>query len=205
MKLSRNTKIMIAGLVLVYFIGGWLAWEHFVKFSWCQKASPPIYQGGQTIAIGFDGTGVDQAEAEQAKAIIRSVVSDLRGWRQAGYNFVFDSQPADVTFHIVTAGKLASLQQCSVQYSCRVGKDIYINSVRWQGGSPKLSIPLEEYRAMTINHELGHSLGFDNWQCYGHGAKAPVMQQQSLGLGGLAPNSWPTAAEIKSIIKPGQH
>lgn len=153
------------------------------------------------MVISFDGAGIEKTEAEQARSIIRGVVDDPRGWRQAGFTFVFNNQPADVIFHIVTPDKLAILPQCSRQYSCRVGRDIYINSDRWRDGSTNLSISMTEYRVMIINHELGHLLGFDHWRCYGHGAKAPVMQQQSLGLGGLVPNSWPTEAEIKSLLK----
>lgn len=205
MKLSRNTKIMIAGLVLIYTSGCWLVWEHFIKVSWCQEISTLSSESVRTVVINFDDTGLDDVEAKQAQSTIQSVINEPKGWRQAGYNFVFDRQPAEVTFHLATADKLASLQQCSAQYSCRVGRDVYINSTRWQEGSPSLSIPLSEYRAMVINHELGHVLGFNHWQCYGHGVKAPVMQQQSIDLGGLQPNAWPIEEEIKSIIKPSRN
>lgn len=186
---------------MVYSAIGWLVWDKLIKFSWCQKASTPGYREEWTVAINFDSNGLDQVEAEQAQATINEVVSDPKGWQRAGYSFSFDKRPDDVTFHITSADKLAGLQNCSAQYSCRVGRDIYISQDRWWFGSPSLHIPLVQYQAMIINHELGHLLGIDHWQCYGHGVKAPVMIQQSLGLGGLMPNEWPTEAEIKSLLK----
>lgn len=198
-------KAMACGLALAYFAFGWFVWNRIVKFSWCQKADVPKYGLDRTVVINFDVSGLGQTEATETRAVIIDVVGDKKGWRQAGYNFVFDKPAANVIFHLVSTDKLAKLHGCSIQYSCRVGRDIYINQDRWRAGSPSLSIPLTQYRAMVINHEIGHTLGFDHWQCYGHGVRAPVMQQQSLGLGGLVPNAWPTEAEIKSLLRSIHH
>ncbi|HVW34925.1 MAG TPA: DUF3152 domain-containing protein, partial [Acidimicrobiia bacterium] len=54
---------------------------------------------------------------------------------------------------------------------------------------------LAEYRAMVVNHETGHWLGFGHAFCSGPGQPAPVMQQQSMSLQGCAFNSWPLPSE----------
>jgi predicted Zn-dependent protease len=42
-----------------------------------------------------------------------------------------------------------------------------------------------------VNHEVGHYLGLGHVGCPKKGAKAPVMMQQSISLGGCVPEAWP--------------
>jgi hypothetical protein len=58
---------------------------------------------------------------------------------------------------------------------------------------------LPEYRAMVVNHETGHQLGFNHLYCQGTGQLAPVMQQQSISLQGCLFNAWPTTAEKEQL------
>jgi hypothetical protein len=77
------------------------------------------------------------------------------------------------------------------EVSCRNGADVMINLRRWLEGAPASELSIRDYRTYVVNHEVGHALGYDHVDCPGPGAVAPVMVQQTLGLGGCLPNPWP--------------
>ena len=76
-------------------------------------------------------------------------------------------------------------------FSCRNGDSLWLNSDRWTGAVDDWASSLEEYRQYLVNHEMGHFLGFGHVGCPGAGELAPVMMQQTKGIGDCAPNSWP--------------
>jgi hypothetical protein len=88
------------------------------------------------------------------------------------------------------------------QYSCRYGSTIVINLRRWLKGAPGFPMNLDGYRAMVIDHEMGHRLGFDHMLCPGKGKPAPVMQQETIDLAGCLPNPYPFAADGAFIDGP---
>jgi hypothetical protein len=75
--------------------------------------------------------------------------------------------------------------------SCRNGASVVLNVARWAHGVANYGAPLAVYRRYMINHETGHELGHHHELCPGPGRKAPVMQQQTLGLHGCTANGWP--------------
>ncbi|MET7393421.1 DUF3152 domain-containing protein [Dactylosporangium sp. NPDC005572] len=77
-------------------------------------------------------------------------------------------------------------------YSCRYGDTILLNLRRWLKGIPGQPASTD-YHANTVNHEMGHFLGFDHMQCPGSGP-APIMQTQTIGLNGCTLNNWPFTA-----------
>jgi len=86
---------------------------------------------------------------------------------------------------------------CDTEYSCTNGGFVVINDDRWVNGSSHWAGPLDQYRAMVLNHELGHHLGLGHQFC--GGGPAPIMQQQSISLEGCAPNPWPLPWELAAV------
>ena len=64
---------------------------------------------------------------------------------------------------------------------------MYLNSERWFKGSAKSKLTLDNYRQYMVSHEIGHILGHQHVKCKGH--LAPVMMQQTLGIGNCSPNT----------------
>jgi len=75
-------------------------------------------------------------------------------------------------------------------YSCWNGQHAMLNADRWFGATPDFA-DLNVYRLYLVNHEFGHGLGYGHEYCPAAGAPAPVMAQQSMGLGACLPNGLP--------------
>lgn len=131
--------------------------------------------------------------------VIPRVLGDPRGWQQAGIEFRHDPTAA---FTIVVAEGEDAQQLCQPydvggQFSCQNGPVVVLNAIRWRQAVPHWPGDLASYRAMLINHEVGHLLGMHHLRCAGPGAVAPVMEQQSGSLRGCQPNPWPTPIEVR--------
>ncbi|HUG86303.1 MAG TPA: DUF3152 domain-containing protein [Euzebya sp.] len=159
----------------------------------------------------------DPAVAD-ATQVIPSVLEDPRGWQQAAIDFVPDP---DAPFVIVLAEGPDAQALCRPydvggRFSCQNGPLVVLNAIRWRDGvahwpqDPAVCAALgagaadssagpclASYRAMLINHEVGHLLGMHHLRCAAPGAPAPVMEQQSGSLRGCLANPWPTAIELR--------
>jgi hypothetical protein len=124
---------------------------------------------------------------------------DPRGWRGSGVEFRRVARGGTFTLVLSEAGRVPGFSSgCSSQWSCRVGRYVIINQMRWRGATPmwnRAGRSLRDYRHMVVNHETGHWLGWGHRSCPRRGAPAPLMQQQSIDLQGCRPNPWPTPAE----------
>ncbi|TGN66510.1 DUF3152 domain-containing protein [Nocardioides eburneiflavus] len=127
---------------------------------------------------------------------------DPRGWRAGGVQFRRVRRGGDFTLVLAAAGTLPSFAAgCSVQWSCRVGRHVVINQLRWAHASPAWNAAgrsLRDYRHLVVNHETGHWLGLGHASCGGRG-RAPVMMQQSKGTGGCRFNPWPLPGEAAAV------
>ncbi|WP_432173052.1 DUF3152 domain-containing protein [Streptomyces sp. Tue6028] len=144
-------------------------------------------------------TGLDISPAQSADEIA-DILAAPRGWtRNPAHSFqlVSAGQPHDLTVTIATPGTADALcwagirQDTQGEYNCEVPGGVVVNLKRWVKGSPTFDGPIHDYRALIINHEMGHFLGHTHRTCAGPGQLAPVMMQQIKGLHGCIANAWP--------------
>ncbi|MEU9301669.1 DUF3152 domain-containing protein [Streptomyces sp. NPDC048269] len=147
-----------------------------------------------------EGSGVDPDSAARS---VEAILGDPRGWTRDpkyGFRLAGPGEPVDFTVKIATPTTTDRL--CEVvtpeligETNCRAGHTVVVNLKRWQEGSPQFSGPVEEYRALIVNHEVGHELGHDHETCPGPDKPAPAMMQQIKGLLGCKSNAWPFDAD----------
>jgi hypothetical protein len=127
---------------------------------------------------------------------VRATLADPRGWTAGGkwrFRRVGPGQAYDFTLYLATPDTRDTLCAGSPDgyTSCRNGGSVVLNVARWVKGIPHYGASLAAYRQYMVDHEVGHRLGHGHELCPGPGQPAPVMQQQTLGLHGCTPNSWP--------------
>ncbi len=141
------------------------------------------------------GTGVT---AKSAAREIEAVLADPRGWTTNGHDGfqLVSSGPSDFEVKIASPDTVDAI--CGAagldthgEVNCDVGSQVMVNLKRWETGSPEFSGPVGEYRALIINHEVGHRIGHGHEACPGPGKPAPAMMQQIYGLHGCEANAWP--------------
>jgi hypothetical protein len=144
-------------------------------------------------------TGLDVSPSQAADEIA-DILAAPRGWTHDpdnAFQLVGAGSPHDIKIRIATPGTADALCWAGIQqdtggeYNCEVPGGVVVNLKRWVKGSPTFDGPIHDYRALIINHEMGHFLGHGHVTCGGAGQLAPVMMQQIKGLHGCVANAWP--------------
>jgi hypothetical protein len=144
-------------------------------------------------------TGLDISPSQAADEIA-GILAAPRGWTHDpdnAFHLVGAGSPHDITVKIATPATADALCWAGIQqdtggeYNCEVPGGVVVNLKRWVEGSPNFDGPIHDYRALIINHEVGHFLGHSHVTCAGAGRPAPVMMQQIKGLHGCVANAWP--------------
>lgn len=133
-------------------------------------------------------------------AEVEGILLDDRGWTRSGA-VAFKRVDDGENTRIILATPRQVQRLCYLQtqkYSCRIGEKVLVNLRRWRRGVPHWPDSRRNYRRMLVNHEMGHRIGHGDRSCPERGAKAPVMQQQSITLQGCRANWWPTESELRS-------
>lgn len=159
----------------------------------------PDWYNKVTITYTISKNG-STADVNEFATLANATLNDSRGWSRLGAKF--KQVPSGGMFNLVLsqASLLPTYSSgCSVDWSCRAGNNVVINTDRWSGASSAWNSgggTLRDYRHMVVNHEVGHWLGHDHASCGGSGQPAPLMQQQSIDLMGCTFNPWPLASEL---------
>jgi hypothetical protein len=138
-------------------------------------------------------TGLDPAAVAAA---VETALHDDRSWARSR-TLVRVDDPSLARLRVVVASPAtvdalcarAGLDTAGI-YSCWNGTVAALNAWRWDTGTRGFA-SLADYRTYLVNHEVGHGLGYGHVGCPSPGALAPVMMQQTKGLGGCEANGWP--------------
>ncbi|MFD4026953.1 DUF3152 domain-containing protein [Streptomyces sp. NPDC058576] len=163
--------------------------------------------GGSAYRVEVEnGSGVDP---DRAAADIADVLADPRGWSHGGERSVRQVADGSAGLVIRIATPATTDRMCGEyglntrgEVNCRGGEKVMVNLKRWQLGSPQFDGPVSEYRALIVNHEVGHWLGRGHETCPGKGRPAPAMMQQIDGLKGCVANAWPYDAKGRYLGGP---
>ncbi|WP_326679015.1 DUF3152 domain-containing protein [Streptomyces sp. NBC_01237] len=118
--------------------------------------------------------------AGPAAAEISEIFGDPRGWTGPGDDAFrqISSGPAGLVIRIATPDTVDKL--CGAyglrtrgEVNCRIGTTVVVNLKRWIKGSPRFDGPIHDYRALIINHEVGHWLGHGHEPVRGRDAGPP--------------------------------
>jgi hypothetical protein len=164
------------------------------------RPSPPVPVRA-TVAYEIASRGAVVADLDDFAARVAKFLADPKGWPAAGVEFKQVAADGLITIWLVEDSQVPSFSSiCSTGLSCSIGRNIIINQTRWLESAPAGvmdHVPLEDYRMMVVNHEVGHWLGHHNHSsCPGVGEIAPLMMQQSKGLNGCVFNPYPLPSEL---------
>ncbi|WP_345567557.1 DUF3152 domain-containing protein [Streptomyces plumbiresistens] len=145
------------------------------------------------------------AVAEQVEGIL----ADRRGWTADGRS-AFQRVSGGSTDFAVRVATPGTVDKICGQYgldtggevNCSVDKNVMVNLKRWELATPVYAKDVTSYRALIINHEVGHFLGHGHVTCPGPGKPAPAMMQQIKGMHGCVPNVWPYDDEGRYVTGP---
>jgi hypothetical protein len=127
----------------------------------------------------------------QIEFYVVTYLNDPDGWSTKGYFFEPVSLNEDVAIHLSSQSTIDKNCGLEGKLSCAElgGKTMWLNADRWYHGAPKSKLSLDNYRQYMVSHEMGHILGFDHTQCPCKNCPAPIMMQQTKGIGDCKPNT----------------
>lgn len=137
-------------------------------------------------------------DADQFAREVTDYLADPDGWVSEGYVFERSDRPG-VIVHLSSPATLKTNGCRDSKLSCAEmnGEHVWINAYRWVHGAKASGLAVDEYRQYVVTHEMGHHLGHDHVKCPGRGDPAPLMMQQTLGIGQCRPNTKLTDSDRK--------
>ncbi|MFI5797704.1 DUF3152 domain-containing protein [Streptomyces sp. NPDC051677] len=152
--------------------------------------------------------GIDLSAADVARQV-EQILADRRGWTADGHSAFRRVSVGAVDF-VVRVATPGTVDKICGQYgletggevNCNVDDNVMVNLKRWLLATPVYAKDVTAYRALIINHEVGHFLHHNHVGCPGPGRPAPAMMQQIKGMNGCVPNVWPYDGQGRFITGP---
>lgn len=165
---------------------------------------PALTTNGSTVGAGniieFSVSAEQESgiDPDELAAFVDQVLGDQRSWIAEG-NVGFRRIETGGLFTLVvataeTVDRLCRPLRTNGFFSCARNGWVALNLNRWMTATDTWTGDLTEYRNYVINHEVGHYLARPHVGCPSSGALAPVMMQQTKGLGDCKANGWPYPA-----------
>ncbi|MFE7931625.1 DUF3152 domain-containing protein [Streptomyces sp. NPDC057456] len=141
--------------------------------------------------------GLDLSATDVARQV-EIILGDPRGWTADGRS-AFQRVSGGATDFVVRVATPGTVDKICGEYgldtggevNCNVADNVMVNLKRWLLATPVYAKDVTAYRALIVNHEVGHFLGHGHVGCPGPGKPAPAMMQQIKGMDGCVPNVWP--------------
>lgn len=151
---------------------------------------------------------LDLSAADVARQVDR-ILADRRGWTRDGHSAFQRVSSGTVDFVVRVATPATVDKKCLEggldtlgDYNCSWGDNVMVNLERWLLATPVYAKDVTAYRALIINHEVGHFLRHNHVGCPGPGQPAPAMMQQIKGMNGCVPNVWPYDEQGRYLTGP---
>lgn len=118
-------------------------------------------------------------------------LNDPLGWTKHGYVFEPVNEREHVHIRLSSPATIGTICGLEGNLSCAElgGKNMYLNADRWFHGASPSKLPIEKYRQYMVSHEIGHILGHEHATCPCKNCPAPIMMQQTKGIGECRPNT----------------
>ncbi|MGY4719199.1 DUF3152 domain-containing protein [Naumannella huperziae] len=152
---------------------------------------------GRTVRVRVRVEKTLPIKADDAAKEAAEILHDDRSWQRSEnlrFDFVGSGESADLTINIATPAttdKNCLPARTGGELSCRNGNEVNLNAKRWLLGARAYGDDMENYRRYLVNHEVGHFLGHGHEGCPAAGERAPLMMQQTKGVGKCKPYPWP--------------
>lgn len=166
------------------------------RFATAAVSSPPEDDAEATTYTVEVERDISVRPAVVASTVDR-VLGDPRSWIGEGdHELARTNSSPELRILLATpetTDELCAPLDTGGRLSCRNGNLVVLNAWRWMNGAKAYRGDLANYRRYLVNHEVGHALGKRHTTCPGAGDPAPVMVQQTKGIGDCSPNPWPVA------------
>jgi len=143
------------------------------------------------VRLVIDDEVKEKHNISDVKFLLFTYLNYPEGWAKHGYFFEPTSlKNEDVLVRLSNPKTIKAICGLEGNLSCAElgGKKMYLNSDRWFHGSKKSKLSLEDYRQYMVSHEMGHILGYEHETCPCKNCPAPIMMQQTKGIGQCSPN-----------------